>query len=203
MEGKSKAWLENYAAHMQDVMQDPKEIRRVPVKYLTEEICIAAIEGNPYIIDKIRKFKRTPAVFLAMIKRGGMLGHVPRSMRTAEMCLIAVKTRWGSFTEVPPEVMNEEICMEIVKMYAPDLERIPVQFRTYKVCLEAVRKIGSTIKHVPLEILTEEMCIEAIKSFPLLAFARIPDNFKTPPVVELYNSLVSQPSLLKPREHED
>lgn len=195
MEGKSKAWLENYAAHMQDVMQDPKEIRRVPVKYLTEEICIAAIEGNPYIIKQIPKFKRTPAVLLAMVKRGGRLGDVPKSMRTAEMCLIAVKNSWTNFESVPIESMTEEICVEVVKGHALLLKEISAQFKTYNVCLAAVRKLGAVIDDVPLEILTEEMCLEAIKSSPWGAFGRIPNSFKTPAVVELYNSLVSQPSL--------
>ena len=135
-----------------------------------------------------------------MVKRGGHLGDVPKSMRTAEMCLIAVKNTWTNFESVPIEAMTEEICIEVVKGHVFLLEEIPAQFKTYNVCLAAVRKMGAVIDDVPSEIITEEMCIEAIKSSPWGAFDRIPDSFKTPAVVELYNSIVSQPSLLKPRE---
>ena len=151
----------------------------IPEDYRTFEVCrIALAQDSEAIVDvpptvdnyyQLCKF--------AMEHSGGrsptILKNIPVSLRTYELCKIAVDNNGYSIREVPTELTEyEELCKTALSAYDPDsdlpnsitLRYIKPEFRTFEVCKTAVMASGTNLEYVPPTIDNyEEICRLAIK----------------------------------------
>ena len=84
------------------------------------------------------------------------LNFVPKNLKTAEMCNIAVKQNGRAIMCVPEEFKTAEMCLEAVKYDGMVLFFVPEKFKTAKLCIEAVKQNKYAIKFVP-ETIREEV----------------------------------------------
>ncbi|MDR2583565.1 MAG: DUF4116 domain-containing protein [Fibromonadaceae bacterium] len=84
------------------------------------------------------------------------LQHVPKNLKTAEMCNIAVKQNGRAIMYVPEEFKTAEMCLEAVKYDGMVLFFVPENLKTVELCLEAIEQNEYAIKWVP-ETIREEV----------------------------------------------
>jgi len=84
------------------------------------------------------------------------LHYVPKNLKTAEMCNIAVKQNGAAIMYVPEEFKTAEMCLEAVKYDGMVLLFVPENLKTVELCLEAVKQNEYAIKFVP-EAIREEV----------------------------------------------
>jgi len=107
-----------------------------------------------------------------------MLGCVPESFRTEEMCRNAIKNCGDMLRNVPEKFKTKELCTEAIEQDGNALEYVPMEFKTEEFCHKAVEKKGSALEFVPEELKTQELCTKAIKQNGS-ALEFVPEKFKT------------------------
>lgn len=126
-----------------------KQARLVPASKCTERLVnmLLATKGQGYAgLYPIRHLKvglRNEQQALAYVKQApGLLGEVPRALRTAS------------------------VCEEAVRVDGKDLEYVPRALRTAALCYLAVTIEGAALSFVPAALKTTELCRKAVRSSP-------------------------------------
>lgn len=158
---------------------------------ITEEMCISAIESNPYSISYIPTELQTEKLFLlAFEKDPNLIRHIPEEYITAELALKAIecsgynleyipdkyKTRQvcllavannGDIEDVPTAIVDKEIALTFLhntSSHFQILQKIPKEIWDYDVCLKAVERAGRDLQYVPPQYVDYNMCFAAVRN---------------------------------------
>ena len=103
-----------------------------------------------------------PVIAFALQQSGLALEHVPRALRTDEMCRSAVGSKGLALEYVPQKLRTDEMCRIAVAQNGWALEHVPKDLRTDEMCSLAVTQIGWALEYVPQKLRTEETCRIAV-----------------------------------------
>jgi Domain of unknown function (DUF4116) len=103
-----------------------------------------------------------PIFSFAWRKNGRALTCVPKALRTAEMCRIAVAQNGVALEYVPEHLRTDEFCRFAVAQSGWALNHVPEVLRTDGMCRIAVTQGGYVLCHVPKDLRTDEMCRIAV-----------------------------------------
>ena len=151
--------MQNYKMHLAAVKGDYLSIEDIPKKFITEEICLAAIknENGDRVLQFVPEIFKTPKICLNSVKGDGYnLKYVPDELKTQEMCLVAAEnSNWPVLEFMPKHLLTPEICIATVKNNIL-LGAIPEELRTLEVCLAAYKNHpDSAKKFIPKELRME------------------------------------------------
>ena len=173
---------------------------KMPEKFITEEICLIAIENDPRAIEYIPDiFKSHKVCELAAYNKvvkdiyfEGVLKFIPDEFKTKELCFAAIandkENSANSLIYVPEQFITKEICQDVFDQDYRNLEFLPDKYKTKEMCLAVIQKIKETggdgsvesavVKFIPENLLTSEMCIAAAEA-SVFTLQYIPDLLKT------------------------
>ncbi len=101
--------FEDYESYLASVKKNGSQLKKVPEKFLTEELCITAINssysGN--VIQDIKEENRTYNMYVAAINKDGInLCYVPKNLRSLELCLLAHSKNPRCILNIPCEFIR-------------------------------------------------------------------------------------------------
>lgn len=128
-------------------LDNKKAITTTTYKNITEDICLAVIDKDPFDLPRIPEEKRTYRVcYEAVSKDGYLLKYVPRDIITYNICLKAVSKE---------------------SLYSSPLQFVPSKFKSYEICVEALKWNYDAIQYVPKKYRIQSRIIRAIQYNPL------------------------------------
>jgi hypothetical protein len=132
---------------------------------------------QPALIGKSwRYFDR---LFSSVLRiNGQFLKHVPKQLRSLELCAIAVKQNGLNLQFVPWAHRTPEICEIAVSQNAYALTHVRVRNRTERLCKHAVEQTGRILGEVPKHLRSEEICKIALAQDGR-ALESVPDNLRS------------------------
>lgn len=155
-------------------------LNEVPRIYLTEELCLNAIDQFGWVIKFIPENLRTEKILKAsVLKDGTALQFILEEKKTYDICLTAVTNSGWSLKFVPEKFKNREIYEKATISYGSNLEVVPQEYLTKKLCTQAVYSIGYALKYVPKKYITKKLCLRALRKYEEI-FHIIPNEYKTP-----------------------
>lgn len=130
-------------------------IRDVPTEYITEEMCyiIASSENHAGAKRLIPKKFLTHDLCMAAIKTDGTaIQIVPHDIITAEMCMMAVKQNGSAFGFIPYHLQSDELCIEAVLRYNQNIRKVlwtndPSRYELYKKLISITQNAFDYIPH--------------------------------------------------------
>ncbi len=167
----------------------PCSIQYVPIKYLNEELCIAALANSKrteweereiwkYIPDNMLTYN---VCLAAADSNRYALEHIPNVHKTADIYLRAVKKCGKLLQYVPVDYHTEDMYIYSVSQDGSNLRYVPQSSRTEKVCMAAFNaqsKGSAAVEYIPDKFLTEEMCRQAV-TLNWETIKVIPNHFKS------------------------
>jgi hypothetical protein len=99
---------------------------------------------------------------IALARSGWTLWHVPVPLRTDEVCRIAVTQNGSALWAVPKDLRTEDLCRIAVAQSGLALEHVPKDLRSEELCEIAVTKNGEALMYVPEKLRAEELCKIAV-----------------------------------------
>lgn len=163
-------------------------LRHVPEPLRTEQVCVAAVEAGGEI-DFVPSALRTEAIALALVRSGrsliraltaprteavcraavardgSELGHVPQSLRSPALCVLAVKTRPEAVSHWPAAYRRSEPHLVAAVEANPQVLRcLEKDEKTWEVCRAAVRRLGMMLSAVPAEQRDEDLYEAAVSA---------------------------------------
>lgn len=165
------------------VWKDGLELKKIPKKMKTHEVCLAAVRQNPHAIkyatNKSKSAGMRNLCLLALAKDPSVFKHLPNKVKTHEMCLAAVKLGPSFYNSIPQQMMSQAVCFEILRQNNGDLSLIRMKRRSYEVCMDAVKLNGLALERVPEHMKTPYIIATAIAQNPEAAKF----SPKEPPIV--------------------
>lgn len=157
----------SYDLYLNAVSRSGYILQKTPARFLTHELCLAAVKSTGHQVKYVPKEILDEEICLAALQNlkhlgFGILGDIPVSLRTYQVCLAAVQADAGSFKFVPEEHKSYELCLAATKQHSFGLSGIPKEFFTEELCLALVERSAVDFKIIPKEKLTERVCLLAI-----------------------------------------
>jgi hypothetical protein len=119
-----------------------------------------------------------PIISFALLLNGQALEHVPKKLRTKELCKIAVTQNHRALQHMPLAQRTEEVSRFAVAQDGRALGYVPEDLRTEEMCRIAVAQNGLALRYVPQHLRTEELCrIATAQDGGSLEC--VPDNLRT------------------------
>lgn len=167
----------------------PGAIAYVPEQYMTEELCIAAIEGacrSSWDEQDIWNYIPSKMLTYEVCKTAAgcnryTLEHIPSEYKTAELFSEAVKKFGELLKSVPRDCQSKEMYLNSVVQNGGNLKYVPPQERTQEICMAAFnsRSNGAkSVEYIPDKYLTEEICKQAVAD-DWETVKVIPNHFKS------------------------
>lgn len=137
--------------------------------------CLKTYPSMFYCIPDSLKTKEL--CMLAVPYRGEMLRYVPRNLKTKRLCVLAIRNNYYAFVHTPDIYKSQEICNQVVKIDPFMIKYVPEYLKTTDMCFNAVRKYDEMLKYVPDGLKNLQMCQIAVKyNFEMLSY--VPPSFK-------------------------
>ena len=172
-----------------------------------EEICWTALRQNPAALSRVLPAARTPEMYRHVLGRIGKplfspwdlrevpaeyfdlwtmvkavhfcgLRWIPESLRSADLCKIAVRERPSSLAHVPMALRSRALCRAAVEDDGMALEFVPEPLRTTDLCALAVGQNGLALQFVPKELRSPAICDAALQN-DACALHWVPAQLKT------------------------
>ena len=135
-------------------------------------------EAEELLLDQMDE-PITPEKYMAEVKGGWGLEHIPSKFITQEMCIIAYEKDFDNFYFIPSEYQTSEMWINVVTSIGYHLQFVPSKFITPEICMVAVKNEGTNIEFVPSKFITPEMWMAVINEQPW-NFKLVPSKFITP-----------------------
>lgn len=147
------------------LLEQYEQASLIPASRCTESLVdkLLAVKGRGYAgIYPIRKLKvglRNERQALAYVKQSpGSLGDVPRALRTARVCALAVQGDGEALEHVPKALRTPALCDTAVAQDGAALAFVPPALKTAEMCRKAVRpEAPNVLKFVPARCLNEAL----------------------------------------------
>lgn len=157
-----------YDKYLQQVKTNYLEIKDVPKKFITFEMCIEAVKNIffddnyifGYIPDNIKNYDfwlecikvksiylwKVPEnlidynlIFTAFKTDGIELNYKIKNFKSLELCIDAIKNNMGYLHFLSDKILNYDLCLKAVKYSSANLKDVPKKFKTYELYLEAIK----------------------------------------------------------------
>jgi len=144
--------------NLEMVKADGWDLEHVPKKFITPEICLAAVQRHGNALAHVPEEFITPEICLAAVTNSGFaLFYVPWKLQTTEMCLIALKEgediKGAIFYYMSPECITPGMYVVFVNKRGANLKIVPNEFKTPEVCLAAIRQNPDAEQYSPYSVL--------------------------------------------------
>ena len=172
------------------IESNPYSLRYIPPGLLTEKLVLLAFEKDPFLIRHIPQEFITEEMALKAVEcSGNNLEYIPDKYKTRQVCLLAVNNN-ADIEDVPAAIVDKELAQAFLENSSSCfqiLQKIPKEIWDYDICLKAVEKAGRDLQYVPAEFIDYNMCFSAAQNTSS-AVDYIPENLFTE---ELALALVS------------
>ena len=102
---------------LNEINGEPKNARKVPKEYFTEEFCLAMVRQESKAIRYLpEEFKNETFYIAAMQENGYALEHLPKELKTEAVCRAAVQKN-GLALEFVPDALKTKIVRRVEKEY--------------------------------------------------------------------------------------
>jgi hypothetical protein len=147
------------------LLQQYEQAKLIPASLCTETLVdkLLAVKGRGYAglypIPSLKVGLRNDRQALAYVKQSpGSLGQVPRALRTAQVCELAVHGDGAALEHVPKAVRTAALCDAAVAKKGAALEFVPAALKTADMCRKAVLpEAPNALKFVPAKFLDEAL----------------------------------------------
>ena len=137
------------------------DIKYIPEKYFTKEICELAVSEN-----------------------GRALEYIPEELKTPELCKLAANNNGMAWAYIPKGLITQELCNIAIQKNDDILDFVPEKYKTKDFYTLLIKKNGKQIFNTPKELITKELCELAIQQNGM-ALYYIPEKYKTKELCEL------------------
>jgi hypothetical protein len=160
-------------------------LRYIPKELITQELCNIAIQKNDDILDLVPEKYKTKDFYTLLIKKNGnQIFNTPKELITPEICELAVKNNGLSLCHVPKELITQELCELAVKQNGLSLCHVPDELKTYKLCELSIQQNDNSVKYIPDKYKTKELCEVAVKKDGC-SLKYVPKELRTKELCEL------------------
>jgi hypothetical protein len=147
------------------LLQQYEQAKLVPAALCTKTLVdkLLAVRGQGYAglypIPSLKVGLRNERQALAYVKQSpGSLGQVPRALRTAQVCELAVRGDGAALEHVPKALRTSALCDSAVSKKGAALEFVPSALKTADMCRKAVLpEAPNALKFVPAKYLDEAL----------------------------------------------
>ena len=178
------------------VCASAESLSYVPPESMSDRVILSALERDGSMLLSVPEEKRTEEMYLTAIKNNqgceGILGELPKSMLTPELCQCAVESSGYNLEFVPEEMKTREMCRTSLYSSA-DLgyeDCDILQYIPYSdVCLEGLdgyiagRDAKELIDLVHPKAFDSSIAGWFVEQEPLL-FKRLPEHLQTEDIAE-------------------
>ena len=162
---------------IEQLLENPFNIKSVPAGQLTEEAVIKAAKKNGMILRYFEKADngksalpqelKTPDVILAAVgNTGEAIKYVRENERTQENTLKAVETFPPALRHLTKEERTEEHALAAVEKNGLALKYLDPDEKTGRVCERACKQNGGALEYVPKENRSVTTCLAAVMRYP-------------------------------------
>lgn len=153
------------------LLQQYEQARLIPASLCTETFVdkLLAVKGKGYAglypIPSLKVGLRNERQALAYVKQSpGSLGSVPRALRTAQVCELAVRGDGAALEHVTRALRTAALCDAAVAKNGSALEFVPAALKTAEMCRKAVLEAPNALKFVPAKFLDESLLKVALNN---------------------------------------
>lgn len=147
------------------LLQQYEQARLIPASLCTETFVdkLLAVKGQGYAglypIPSLKVGLRNERQALAYVKQSpGSLGSVPRALRTAQVCELAVRGDGAALEHVSKALRTAALCDAAVAKDGVALEFVPAALKTADMCRKAVcPEAPNVLKFVPAKFLDDSL----------------------------------------------
>ncbi len=159
----------------EELREGKLDLRQVDQARWTEEICMAAVQKDPFRLMNVPEDLKTYEMCLESVRGSASnIKRVPEKFLDQKMCDAVMEntcTKGEVFDAqdllyVPEKFLTEEICLFYAQQADNALQYIPEEKRSEKVCMEAVKNNPSNLRHIPKTYDQMEFCLESAARFP-------------------------------------
>lgn len=149
---------------LSDVHSNGHFVKFLSTKQRTEEVCVAAVKEDQFVITHLTKAERTDKVRLAAARASGdALFFMDHDERTPPVILAGVKRTGLAVRHLSANELTVDVCEVAAHTYGRAIKFMPDRFREPHVCMAAVQECGLAVKHLKPQQRSPEVCIEAMK----------------------------------------
>lgn len=142
------------------VSECPKNIRYVPDKFVSDELCVLAIEKEPMVLESLPLARRTPLLCLKAVSLNPeAMAYVPRDTDIEGLAIEALEKGAG-LREIPEALRTDHVCLCAVTRNGTDLQFVPQERKSREVCLEALRNTQVAMLYFPESVSIKELTNE-------------------------------------------
>ena len=162
-----------YKLSLQSVSKNGWNLKFIPPKIQTQELCDASIKSMCGSIRYCRdKFKTYQNCLYAVSRNGGNIEFVPRALIDEQMCWTAVYAQYVCLNLIPKEFLTQDLCTQAVESHGENVRYVPDQFMSSELGMIAIRSPGATspssiagshIQYIPAKYLTKEIIVESAR----------------------------------------
>lgn len=175
-----------------------KYLEIIPPKFITREMAVAAVEHDGNNIARIPAKYVTIKLCIAAYKLGcdrHFLGwRFPKSVLSIEYLKRKGVDPVDLYSAMPKSEWTPEYAVGVGRKYAYSFREIPKRFQTDKVAEAAVRSHPRSWKSIPKKFMTEDFFIAVVETDPEV-FYELPEELRTPKVI--YAALDKLPAILR------
>lgn len=178
------------------VCADADSLGYVPLKSMSDRVIFSALERDGVMLREVPEERRTEAMYLTAVKNNkgceGILGELPKSMLTPELCQCAVEASGYNLEFVPEDMKTPEMCRTSLYSSA-DLayeDCVILQYIPYsEVCVEGLneyvngRDVDELLELVHPKAFDSSVANWFVEQDPLM-FNNLPELFQTEEMAE-------------------
>lgn len=151
------------------VAKDGLELRWLPSRLKTPELCKIAVSQNGLAIEYVpAELKSVELALIAVSKKPMAIQYIPSIQRTEDVCLVAVEGDPDTYNFLGIENRTVKVSEEAVRYKGELFTKVPKDIINELICKRSVKQKGRLIKEVPEEFLTPFICLLAYSDYEVL-----------------------------------
>jgi len=147
--GKIPKEQRTYQLCLEAVSKNKMNLRHVPAKYKTKELCSQIKRFNGILKFTPHDIKTYEICINAVKRRCYELKYVPRKFKTVELCLTSLFCGTANFRYIPKPLLTEEFCKLAISINPYLINIIPEDKLNFHLCLCAVLRCNRLIDYIP------------------------------------------------------
>ena len=137
----------------------PKLVSKIPIEFITIDMCIYLIKTDPLLIDYIPKEVMTNKMYYEIIKKEPkLITYIPKKYQTKEMWDITISKYPFYIAYIKPEFITEKMIQNTISNHPKLIKHINKKYITEKTYINIVINNPSLISEIPQEYITQKLC---------------------------------------------
>lgn len=149
--------------HMKMVSENPSNIKNIPKRHYTPDLCMAAVSGRPSLLSSLDDKFLTPEIIIAAVKMDpGVILHIRNDLKTPDVCVAAIESAKPGFVSfilnsLKPHHLTDDVIATAFIKNSDSVSFLSESIMTENVYEKASLKDGSSIKNMPDHALTKKV----------------------------------------------